>query len=335
MTVHAILTNPVYLGDFSWGQRARGKFVRFAGKGKNPHTVQGKAKREDNPEQQWVFLPDNHAALVERDRFAEVQARLVRRRLRTTPYVGGGNFLLSKLLVCGHCHAFMVGMKNRGEAVYICSTYHCSGGRQCHRNTMHEAQALDAIAGKLQTTVLSPAYIQRLRAELLRKAEEAHASIDPTRANAMLAQIADLDRKIDQGNENLAILPRDRIPGVAAKLREWEAARDQLKRYLALAENGAGAAAMQSIEEEVALAEAQLWRLREALGQGDPPIVRAALQDLVSKVELHFDHRQVVKRETTRFREGLIHLRTADDHVQLVKDGGSSLLMYSIGEALR
>jgi hypothetical protein len=37
---------------------------------------------------------------------------------------------------------------------------------------------------------------------------------------------------VDRGNENLAILPKDRLLGVAAKLREWEHERDGLRREL-------------------------------------------------------------------------------------------------------
>jgi hypothetical protein len=115
-----------------------------------------------------------------------------------------------------------------------------------------------------------------------------------------------LNHQIDQGNANLTILPRDRLPGVIAKVREWEAERDRLQKRLERIETGAD---RRDAEETLRKAEAYLWRLRDALTEGDPYHVREVLHELVDRVGVRFEHRETAKQTRCLFSGGALWLK--------------------------
>jgi hypothetical protein len=113
-----------------------------------------------------------------------------------------------------------------------------------------------------------------------------------------------LDWEIGQGDRNLARLPPDRLPGVVAVVRgleeEREKARGELTRL------GKRAA---DVEGPLKAAEKHLGGLREALLSDNPEEVRAALHELLEKVELSFTQQLVKGRKRSQFKEGVAHLK--------------------------
>jgi hypothetical protein len=93
---------------------------------------------------------------VSREVFERVQARLSGNRRRTTPLHNGGGFILSKLLVCGHCGGYLSGVMGQGKRSYICTNYITHGRGHCNRNTVAEQVILDVLLRELQTAFLRP-----------------------------------------------------------------------------------------------------------------------------------------------------------------------------------
>jgi hypothetical protein len=120
------------------------------------------------------------------------------------------------------------------------------------------------------------------------------------------AQIAAVEKKIATGNRNMALADPDAIQGIAQAVREFRQERDRLSQELASLDEKPNVAEAEAV---VAEAERQLWKLREGLEGDDPAGVRAVLRELVSKVELWWDHRQARTKIKSRFTRGLIYLR--------------------------
>jgi DNA invertase Pin-like site-specific DNA recombinase len=315
-TIRQLFLNRNYLGDFHWGLKPGGKYYRFGGKGKAEKSR--KRKRHRTPEAEWLVVPETHEALVDRDTFNRVGARLVENRKRTTPQAGGGDWLLSKLMVCSHCGHFMVGISGAKERRYRCGGYQLHGGRFCHNNVIRERPVLGALVNKLQEDFLNPDNLERLRREIRRQATAGRPQAE-REAQRLRRQVVELGRKIDKGNENLALLSPDRIAGVEAKIRAWEQERDRLAREAEALEQGPDTGAL---ERGIDAAEALLWKLREALTSAEPAAVRAVLRELVSRIELEWEPRPKKSnpaKTTYVFRRGLIYLRTDDDVSKLVK----------------
>jgi site-specific DNA recombinase len=118
-TVAFILHNETYLGNLPFGRTARGKFFTCVGldirkRSEIPAELisprrKGRKENGKEPRVRWkatkgVFVKqDVHDPLIDRDTFDRVQKKLALRTKQTTPIAGGGDFLLSGLVWCGHC----------------------------------------------------------------------------------------------------------------------------------------------------------------------------------------------------------------------------------------
>jgi DNA invertase Pin-like site-specific DNA recombinase len=316
--IRSILTNRVYVGDYVWGRDRHGKYHAYA-EGQVVALAQKPQHRSKAPAADLIIRPDNHPALVDRATFERVAARLAGNQRNTSPTGTQYQFLLSGLLVCGHCGSRMFGFSNknykhRGKAErtwFRCGGYHDYGKRFCHAHSIQQDKILACLIRKLLDDFLNPDNLAKLRAELRRQAEDARRK-DPGLDRDLRARIADLALKIDQGAERLALVDADLVDAVSAKVRDWRQEKRRLETELELLENGPALAAL---EQEIDRAEAQLWNLRETLASADPSDVRAVLREVVSKVELWWSCEQLPKKTRCTFARGVIYIRR-DEHIE-------------------
>jgi DNA invertase Pin-like site-specific DNA recombinase len=308
--VQRLLLNRRYVGDWTWGVHASGKCHRY-GSGGVRAKGRGDKAATVNAAEAWVVRPDVHEPLVSREVFERVQARLKGNRRMTTPHPNGGDFALSRLLVCGHCGGSLVGITDHGKRNYVCGGYLAHGKGHCKRNTAPERLILDVLLRELQKAFLHPDNLQRLRQEVreMEAAERGDENLQRLRARAR-----ELGGMIGRGNENLAILPADRIPGVVAKVREWEAEEAAVKAELRRLESSSRA---DDLEQRIEAAERCIWNLREAAQGDDLPLLRDAVREMVKKVVLFWEHRQAGKVTRCRLVGGEIHPRTTEEPSEL------------------
>src|SRR5262249_53055954 len=145
-----------------------------------------------------------------------------------------------------------------------------------------------------------PQHTQQLREEMARLEAEQRGDAN---LNRLREQIRRLEQQIDQGNERLAVLPPDRLPGLIGKLREWEGQRNALRGELQRCESESPVA---RLEEVIAAAEKALWRLREALQAEDRTLLREVIRELIARVELHWKHEARGKLTRARLEWGAI-----------------------------
>jgi site-specific DNA recombinase len=308
-TVHQVLRNKTYTGDLHWNAISKGRFQETDGSVVVRRKGRGGRRR---PEAEMIIVPGSHEALVDRETFEVVRAKLRRNRERRCPLPDGGDYLLSGLLVCGHCGSRLIGRRftRRPESrrrVYQCNGYARWGKDYCGCNWVEESEVLDAIVERLQQDYLNPDNLARLRAEIKQQAEEGRRSA-PATERRLRKQIADLGAKIKKGAENLALAETRDMADISRAVQAWRDERDRLAAELA---DGAEAPAASALAE-VGRAEAELWRLRQGLEDDDPATVRAVLRECVEKVELWWDHRTKGALTKAVFSRGLIHLNTDD-----------------------
>ena len=160
-----MLSQPAYIGTPGWNRRHVGKFHGWAN-GKQtrmgkPTTKSGRGMYEKNADDDWIISEEQwYGPLVDREVWDAVQEKLggrtKKRRTSRSP-----SFILSGLLVCGHCGQPMSGgnrkmRDGRREPEYYCSTYHrwVSGGRkddcECQRHTMKQSEVVGLIGEYLE-----------------------------------------------------------------------------------------------------------------------------------------------------------------------------------------
>ncbi len=214
-----------------------------------------------------------------------------------------GAYLFSGLVTCSHCGRTLYGLMRKGKRVYRCHMYDSAGIKVCGNNSVREDWLLDRVLRVIEGEVLAPERLQALREEIRRQdeAERAPVSVEP-----LEKRLAELKGKIAQGNENLAILPQDRVPGVVAVVRAWEQERDQIDAELARRKGGGN---LEGLEDAIAACESLLWRLREVASEGDPLLLREVIREAVARIELTWDRRPCGKRTRYVVTGGAIHLR--------------------------
>jgi DNA invertase Pin-like site-specific DNA recombinase len=312
--IQRILSNRRYVGDRTWGVRASGKCHRY-GKGGMAPTGRGALTQQVNDAGEWVVCPGTHEPLVDRGTFERVQARLKGNRELTTPRQGGGDFVLSRLLVCGHCGSALVGI-SRGGRSYVCRGYLAYGKGHCHRNPVREDVLVRVLLAKLRAAFLDPDNLQRLRQEVAALQAEQRSD---GRRERLKARAETLAAQIDRGNENLAILPADRVPGVVAKVRQWEREREEVLAELRAAE---ATSPVEDLEAHIKAAEEVLWSLEDAIEAGDRPLLRQVLREMVEKVVLYWRHERHGKVTMARIDRGELCPRTTEAVSKLYPSAG-------------
>jgi DNA invertase Pin-like site-specific DNA recombinase len=302
-TIRAALRNRKYVGDMVWNAGHDGKYSQVSDG--LVRTSDRKTPKQTNPVEDWVIIPSAHEALVSRELFERVQARLMANKRHTNPLPKGGDFVLSGLLVCGDCGWRLIGATYDGKRYYKCGRYHAEGRHACYSNHVMESKVLGCLIRKLQETMLNPANLARLREELRRQEAERDVA-RPGQTARLEKRIRELTSKVDKGMERMALIDPDLLTEYAAKVREWKEERDRLATELeALSRPAAGP----DLDEMVKAAEEQLYRLREAVQEADAGMVRELLREMISKVDLHFSHTVKRRQVRSRITKGVIHLR--------------------------
>jgi site-specific DNA recombinase len=281
-SVRHILKNRKYVGDLVWNEVHKGRYYGWSGGEEGVAVRKQGGKRFKNGEEDLIVIsvPDLIPPIIDRGTFARAAAVLERSRKKTTPGKALATYPFTRLLVCSKCGGYMRGQTDNGNKVYICGNYKEYGKKACNRNTAREIHIKEAILGALLGDILDPTRLDAIEAEIKEQIRSEQRSGEPER---LRRQVDAITAKIEQGNDNLALLPADRLPGVIASIRKWEAERAEIeKRSTELGTGGAEARAI------LAEAKKQLWRLRESLEGNDEEMQAVVISEVVSKVEVRF-----------------------------------------------
>jgi Recombinase len=159
--VRAILANPRYTGYQVWNKQRRDEVLL------DVDVAAGHvSSMRWNPPDQWVWSAQpTHPALVSREAFDQVQARIASRSPTSPrgPKPSAKSYLLRGRLTCGLCRRRLQGQWVRGEAYYRCrypAEYAASAQPNHPTNVyLREADLLAKIDGWLNRLV-SPANIE-------------------------------------------------------------------------------------------------------------------------------------------------------------------------------
>jgi hypothetical protein len=305
--VRNVLLNRAYVGDVVYNRLRQGKYSEQVG-GRVTVSDVAHAKNRPSDEADWVVRENTHPPLIDRETFQRAAETLARNRTRTNPKRrGDGRYLLTGLLVCGHCGSRMVGKPDQGR-VYYCMTHTRLGPGACTYKRVREDVILPLILAAIQEQFLNADRLAELREEIRRQDEEA---MRPNGEAARLKRrVAELEGQVRRATANLALTPADLVADVAAVLRGLKAEHEAAASELVRLESGKR---RRDLEAQVSAAEGQLWRLREAAASADPDDLRDALGQIIDRVELHFGERPHGKRFRRPLLRGVIYLRTEGD----------------------
>jgi site-specific DNA recombinase len=320
-TIRRMLYNPVYLGEVVWNRRGTGKFFGVIDCRVQPVREPDKRSRL-HPEDQWIRRADRHEAIIDPETFERVQRRLITNQRRTAKK-SSGPFILSGLLKCGHCERHMLGRTfktanrsgiERTYRAYLCSGYNLYGKSFCQFNSVSETALVRCLvrklAAKLEADFLDPSNVEKFKDEIRRQATAAQQNTDPALETNLRTRLEALDVEISRAARRMLTVEDEAlVPSLQRELKGLHEQQAQLTLKLALGSDKPARKA-QDIDEIVALAGAYVGRLQEALSAASPGKLAMVIREMVSQVEMWFDHQPKGKGRTRcRFAEGLIYLR--------------------------
>jgi len=264
--VKRILTNPIYCGDLVHSRKSSAKY----------HTIRnGDVSEVDRDGEQGIVVRDVAPPIVSREIFEQVQRKMKDRQTCTTPVKGGGGLVLSKLLVCKNCGSTMYGIRqaSNGRLWYVCGGWQAHGPKKCQRRSVRQDVLLDLLKGHILRLVLSEENIDAVTREIERQTAERPDDPKPL--------IQDLDKKIAAAKKRMVEVDAEFLGVVQEHLRELMRQRESLKSR------------KQKGERKVRSVRRLFERMVENLSSADPVILREALRELLSRVEIGFEGSEV------------------------------------------
>jgi site-specific DNA recombinase len=339
-TIGRILACRLYLGEMVWNFSTQSKYNRIAD-GEVTTIKGGRRQAYRNNPTDWIVRPNAHPPIIDQETWETARkkrertstlARAEKRFCRHTPTPGGGEWALGGLLFCGDCGGRMVGITERRQHAnyryYVCYANSRIHTGACRRNGVKQEEVIQRVAELIQVTFADPRRLEALRAEVERKASRQEKDIEADRKRLQDA-LAAVDKDIDQGNRNLAMLPQDLLDGVIANVRARKEERDSLARELARLDAVAEVEVDHS--RHVSAALEQLGELSTRIKAAPTAAVRDALAGLVDKITLHFKHGPIWKNGGCRTFIDDVEVSLREEAVYLL--GCSKLLRSARSKA--
>ena len=188
-TVHHILNNEVYVGDLVWMKTKK----------------KGRIGREVTDVEERVIVRDAVPAIIDRETFDKRKKNARRRRFsaHTSPH-RKVNYLLGRLITCGHCGGTFVGRRRRytnrrGEKqealAYYCSGYLYKGASVCKSLPIDMAWVEGTVVQAIHARLVDADGWDELESRVQERIEARRRKygMDPAAGQAKLAE---LDRRI-------------------------------------------------------------------------------------------------------------------------------------------
>jgi hypothetical protein len=175
---------------------------------------------------------------------------------------------------------------------YVCSSFNVQPGI-CKPYAVHESVILDELVKQLLEVHTNPKRLERLRAQLHKKASAKHEKA-PAQVERLRTRLAEKDAEIRDAARNV-LRAKDNADLLNELLTDLRKERNRLARELEAAEQAKQEPA-EDVGKEVEAAIDRLYDLREQLIRADKPELGAIIARMVSRVNLFFEPVQKGKR---------------------------------------
>ena len=205
-SVVGVVTNPAYCEDTAIGVRRGGVKGKF---NQAPVTVKASC------------IP-----IVDRELWASVQSRLAERKQTGRRVHTGRSSSLAGVLVCGHCGHRLVQKRRADQVYYICNSPSVRPGCGCKQWRVYESAVLPEVRRVL---------VEAVELEILRTAQARPVTADSAGdVDRLQVQVAELQKRIAKGAENLLLADGDTFPILQTKLGEWKSELLRVENTLTL-----------------------------------------------------------------------------------------------------
>ncbi len=328
-TIRDILTNPVYTGDMVWNRETTSKFFKVVD---GKLVAKGKARRSTRPGKRaskttsyaandpknWIVVPDQHQALVDRETWQRAQAvRQARAGAQGHKRWARHGYPLTGIVYCGNCGGRMVGhspsVKGYRYRRYTCASYHQN--RTC-RPFWVSADKLESAVPDLMREAYQDAVMGARRGDLRRHLvailEEYFGTAQPgVDLPSLERERGRLEKQVSTAIERMGDID---LPAVARKIAEqidaWSRRVGEIDQLLAEA-RARGEGEQDRVQAAADRIMRMLQGLAERIEEAPKPEQKAFYAEALERIELKFT---VDEPEQTGLKRA--RLRFVGGHVQ-------------------
>lgn len=265
-TVHTILTNSVYIGEWVFNKR------------------ESRTQRE-KPIDQWITV--EVPPIIDRAQFDAVQATLKAHNPRVTaPRVVTGPVLLTGLATCASCDGAMTmrtGTSKSGKVhkYYACSTCFRKGKTACKGRSVRMDTLDDLVVEQLSARLFTTERLTAILAAAVSRRAEKAVEVD-RRVVSLQREVTDaadklkrLYRMVEDGIADLDDILKDRIASLKGDRERAQAALDRIQ-------------AQTAPPTEIPLAAIEEFgrTMRENIANGEIPFRKSYLRAVIDRIEV-------------------------------------------------
>ena len=261
-TVHKILTNEAYCGTLVLG-------------GRPGHVA---ARSGETP----VRVANAWPALIDKDIFASVQAKMAAKRPRVLhPRTVPSFYLLSGLLYCS-CGSAMIGRsaKSHRHYYYTCNRQFKQGTNGCGAKALPKERLERFVIEQIKSRVLNDDWLEEL-VRLVNVELDASHSAYRERLDAIDAELADARVRLTRLYDVLET-GKLNLDDLAPRIKEMKARIDGLSKTRLLVEADLAVQGVRHVDRDTVVAYAR--DLRSLLGQGEISESKAFLRTFVKRI---------------------------------------------------
>ena len=177
-----------------------------------------------------TVIPDGLPAIVPRDLFDRVQAKMAKNKKAPARHKAEDDYLLTTKLFCGHCGAYMCGESGTSRTGVVHHYYKCVSVKKkrgsCRKKTVRKEWIEDLVINSTMQMVMDDAAIEAIVSMMMdmQNRENTNLPLYERQLQEVNAGIQNLLNAIQQG-----ILTKS----TKARLEELEAARDEIESRIA------------------------------------------------------------------------------------------------------
>lgn len=299
-SIFRILKNKIYIGTLEQGKSS---------------TPNYKIKeRTPQPESQWVVIPNNHEAIIDKEIFEIIQVILSRDTRKSPEQLV--QHPLSGTVFCGDCHASLLRRNNKTaynpHFTYVCSTY--KSGKGCSKHSISVEELEHTVLTTVNSYIDSVAHLEKL----LQMASENLSTTKQVEKHNTTLQEKETEKKkflkkIEKTNENF---------------QNGELSKEDYHNFLNHYESSVSTINKQidKIKSDIEMfvegnTEAQRWMKLFIDQQNAPQLTRKLVATLINRIDIYEDKRiKIIFNFNAEFETALSYTNSFEKFTSQAKE---------------
>lgn len=305
--VSKVLSHPYYVGDYRWNENSHGRFNTIRdGVVTSKREISGETTDQDK-----VLIVNNHEPIIDRETYLKVQAAIAARKTKTSPFLNGGQSILTGLCWCAGCGSKFTSQTHKRKGYSDRVVLKCNGyttGR-CKGNYVSQDEVVSHVVASTIDWVQGKG-LKELRSSMEQKLRSESETVDPRKLEKELSAKR---VKYERMRSRFADLPENLVADCAADLGKIKTEIDGLESRLKSVRTSSKSQ-LASFDRQAGELLQSVVQLQEAVtlvSRTKPHLIRELIANFAEKITLDVKDLGAGRRPRFVLNSGKIHLSSS------------------------